>query len=110
MSTIQKAAKYAGVDQVVCPHCGSKFSTIETIKLFFKGVLEMLRRGERVQAPGFGTFSAKLLAGRSYKTPIIPGGELKFSDTWVVRFKQSRFARQYLNPKPEDETDETGAA
>jgi nucleoid DNA-binding protein len=110
MSTIQKAARHAGVDQVICPHCGSKFSTIDTIKLFFNGVLEMLRRGERVSIPGFGSFNAKLWQGRSHKTPIIPGGVLQFGDTWVVRFKQSKNARTYLNSKPEDRNDDTGSA
>jgi nucleoid DNA-binding protein len=97
MSTIQKAAKEAGVDQVICPHCGAKFSTAETIKRFFKGVLELIRRGERVTIPDFGNFKAIIWKGRSHSTPIIPGGKLSFKDTWILKFKQGKNAREFLN-------------
>jgi len=99
MSTIVKAAKEAGVDQVICPHCGSKFSTAETIRRFFTSILELLRRGERVSVPDFGIFKAIIWKGRSHSTPIIPGGTLTFSDTWILKFKQSKKAREFLNAK-----------
>lgn len=104
MSNIQRAAKEAGVDQVMCPHCGAKFSTKELLEKFFIGVLELLRRGERVRIAGFGFFKTQLWKGREHKTPIIPGGVLKFDDTWVVRFKLAGRARDYINNKlkPED--------
>lgn len=102
MSTIQKAAAEAGVDQVICPHCGSKFSTTETIKRFFAGVLEVVRRGERVSVPGFGIFKAILWKGQSHDTPIIPGGKLSYPDIWILKFKQSSTARKFLNAKKED--------
>lgn len=101
MSSIDKAAKEAGVDQVVCPHCGSKFPTKDAIKLFFKGILGVLNTGDRVNIPGFGIFTRKLLKGRSHDTPIIKGG-LSFTDTWVLRFKQSKIAKGVLNGAEEE--------
>lgn len=109
MSNIQKVAKEAGVDNVMCPHCGSKFPTKELIDKFFKGVLELLRRGDRVNIGGFGAFKSALWKGRTHKTPIIPGGVLTFKDTWVVRFKLSGKARDYINNKLNGESIEPEA-
>ena len=102
MSTLTKAAKESGADQVICPHCNSKFATQDLIKLFFRGVLMLLRRGERVTVPNFGIFKAQLLKGRTHATPIMAEGKVSFGDTWVLRFKQSRGARDYLNATAEE--------
>lgn len=105
MSTIQKAAKEVGVDQVVCPNCGEKFGTIELIERFFDGVIELVRRGDRVRIPALGIFRAVMWKGRVHNSPIIPGGEVKYKDAWVLRFKMSAKARKTLNHKEKDDDD-----
>lgn len=107
-STFKKAAKEAGVDQVVCPQCGARFTTGDVIKRFFRGVLELVRRGEHIHIPDFGVFTAKVWKGRSHATPIIPSGQVAFGDTWVLRFKQSKAAKLFLNRSEADAA--TGAA
>jgi nucleoid DNA-binding protein len=109
MGTFGKAAKEAGVDVVVCPSCGNKFSTNEVLRRFFTGVLELVRRGEQVFVPQFGSFVSKMWKGRSHKTPIIPSGEVKFGDTWVLRFKPARAAKVFLN-KPRTKQSEAVSA
>lgn len=97
MANTSRVAKEAGVERVVCPRCGSRFRTDELLDRFFKGLIELLRRGEEVRIKGFGVFGARIWKGRTLKTPLIPGGGCKFPDTWVVRFRLSLAARNEIN-------------
>lgn len=102
MATLMKAAKSAGVDVILCPHCKNKITLKQAFKLLFQGVLKLLKTGQRVMIPGFGNFHVTFLKGRSHNTPITPSGSVTFKDRHVLRFKQSRKASEWLNRRPSD--------
>lgn len=110
MSTFAKAARVAGVDKVICPQCGSHFSTDGVLRRFFQGVLKMVKSGDAVIVPKFGTFNAKIWKGRTHATPITPSGEVSFTDTLVLRFRQAHAARTYLNKTETKQTRAVAAA
>lgn len=109
MSIISKAAKAGGVEEVICPHCESRLETKGIIKGFLQGILILLRDGQReVKLLNFGVFYAKMLKGRSHRTPVTPSGRLEYDDMRVFRFRSSANARKFLNETDEDEEDDDG--
>lgn len=61
-------------------------------------VVEEVKKGERIQIPGFGTFSEKKSAARDYKSPITK--EVVHKEASVsIKFKVAEKVKEYLNAK-----------
>jgi nucleoid DNA-binding protein len=97
MAGITHIAKDSGLNPVRCPNCGQYIDTSAAVAALFKAIMRRVKSGEKVIIKGFGVFSAKLLKGRTLKTPLMEGGEAKFPDAWVLRFHQSNLAKAFLN-------------
>jgi nucleoid DNA-binding protein len=97
MAGATHVAREAGLNPLRCPECGLRLDTLEAVREFFRVIIRRVRNGEKVHIKGFGVFSAKLLKGRVVKTPLMEGGEIRFTDTLVLRFHQAQEAKEELN-------------
>jgi nucleoid DNA-binding protein len=75
--------------------------TYEEGRAFLKAILDQLKLGREVRLTGFGTFHPSYLKGKTIKTGILEG-EQTIEGRTVMRFRQSRVARDYINGKPQD--------
>ena len=98
MSSAQDIAKQAGLNPVICGECSNKIKTKDPIEAFFQILLDEVREGKRVIIPGLGTFSTRLMKGRTVESPALPGGKATFGDQIILRFRPAEHARRFLNP------------
>jgi nucleoid DNA-binding protein len=103
----------AGVGQILanirtrCPHCAASLKPDEVVNEFFRQVIETLKRGERVQITGVGTFNPSEVAARRVQKPPPRRGagrskkaSKEFMDVparKVVRFSSSQALKAALN-------------
>lgn len=102
MSSAQDIAKQAGLNPVICGECSNKIKTKDPIEAFFQILLDEVGDGKRVIIPGLGTFSTRLMKGRTVESPALPGGKATFGDQTILRFRPSEHARRFLNPDKEE--------
>lgn len=81
----------AGLDPVLCPHCGRKVSTRSAILFLFAGIVERLRKKHDVRIPGFGTFKTRVFKARGITKAA--------GDRIVVGFEASKPVKKILNTK-----------
>ena len=98
MATFRRVAKEAGLNPVVCSHCGRKVKTDALIDNLWAKVLERLKGGESVSIKNFGSFMARMMKPRKLtESQAEFSGVEGFGARNVLRFKQSGAARAYLN-------------
>ena len=98
MSSAQDIAKQAGLNPVNCGKCNNKIMTKDAMDAFFKILLQEVKDGGRVLIPGLGTFSTRLMKGRTVNSPVLPTGTMVFQDQYILRFRPSEIVRRVLNP------------
>lgn len=99
MAGVKDVARDAGLNPVKCPDCAASIDTIEAVRAMFRAILRRCRMGERVIIKDFGVFEAKVLRGRKVISPLLPGGEGKFDDVVVLRFRSAVNVKKSLNKK-----------
>lgn len=68
----------------------------------FEEILKRVSNGEQVRIKGFGTFEQRTYPGRTLRTPAVNDGEpITFSDSIMLKFRQSAIAKRRLNAKAE---------
>ena len=98
MATFRRIAKEAGLNPVICPHCGRKVKTDALIDNLWAKVVERLKDGESVSIKNFGSFIARLMKPRKFAGPQVEfSGVEGFGARTVLRFKQSGAVRAHLN-------------
>lgn len=70
----------------------SRKKAAETVDAVFAEITSRLRRGERVQIPGFGAFSVSRRAARKGRNPAT-GSTITIKDARRVRFKAAKRLR-----------------
>ena len=68
----------------------------EAFEAVFDGVVRQLRKGERVQVPGFGSFAVSKRAARQGRNPKT-GETIKIKASKSVRFKVGKELKDKLN-------------
>ena len=89
--TFGDLTREAGLDPVLCPHCGRKVSTRSALGLLFRAIVEQLRKGHTVRVPGFGTFKTRLFKARGITKAA--------GDRLVAGFEASKPVKKILNTK-----------
>jgi nucleoid DNA-binding protein len=64
MATLPELARAAGLDPVLCPHCGRRVQTLDAVDLMFSAILHKIRGGETVSIRQFGSFCLVHRVGR----------------------------------------------
>lgn len=98
MAGLSHVARECGADPLRCPKCGHQIRTLDSLRAVFRHIVRLVMDGQRVRISDFGVFYAKVLAGRTVRSPILDGGEASFSDSLVLRFSQSKKLKAVLNP------------
>lgn len=88
MAALPELTREAGLDPVLCPHCGRRVQTIDAVDLLFRLVLGRIRKGETVSIRRFGSFRAVKRTGR--------GIAKDHGDYLVIRFRATRQAKEVL--------------
>ena len=76
----------------------SKKQAAATVEVLFDTISKHLRKDERVQIPGFGSFSVSRRAARKGRNPAT-GAALTIKASKNVRFKAGRELKDALNKK-----------
>lgn len=97
MAGLTDVAKEAGLDPIVCEHCGNRIRTSNVLRRLFEGILKRVKAGEHIQVMGFGTFYTRVLKGRKLKSNMVGDGNKEFGDMLILKFSQSPKARSKLN-------------
>ena len=64
----------------------------------FEAIFNIVRSGESVKIPGFGSFEKKQFPGRTVTSPVINDGEpTTFGPTFRIAFHQSTQCKRRLN-------------
>ena len=71
--------------------------TFEEATRFIDAILSELTLGREVRLKNLGKLYVNELQPRSFKTPMIPGGEANFEKRKVIRFSRSPNARDRIN-------------
>jgi DNA-binding protein HU-beta len=74
----------------------TKKQAAEAFDAVFDGVVRQLRKGERVQVPGFGSFAVSKRAARLGRNPKT-GETIKIKASKSVRFKVGKELKDKLN-------------
>jgi DNA-binding protein HU-beta len=74
----------------------TKKQAAEAFDAVFDGVVRQLRKGERVQVPGFGSFAVSKRAARQGRNPKT-GETIKIKASKSVRFKVGKELKDKLN-------------
>lgn len=77
----------------------AKQTVVEAVlKAFTEVTLEAVKTNDKVQLPGFGSFSKKEVAARDYKSPL--DGKVVHKEASVsLKFKVAEKAKEALNAK-----------
>lgn len=103
MATFRRMAKEAGLNPVICTHCGRKVRTDALISNLWAKITERLKAGETVYMKGFGSFAARLMRPRKFTKPQAEfSGVEGFGARYVLRFTQSAAMRAKLNDGEND--------
>lgn len=89
--TFGDLTREAGLDPILCPHCGRKVKTRQAILLLFAGIVERLRKKHSVMIPGFGAFKTRIFKARGITKTA--------GDRVVVGFEASKPVKRTLNMK-----------
>jgi nucleoid DNA-binding protein len=102
-STFRGIAKDAGLNPVVCTHCGRKVRTDALIDNLWAKLKQRLKEGDSVSIKHFGSFVVKLLKPRKFNEAQREAlGVEGFDARNVIRFQQSRDMPEFLNQGKED--------
>jgi DNA-binding protein HU-beta len=74
----------------------TKKQAAEAFDAVFDGIVRQLRKGERVQVPGFGSFAISKRAARQGRNPKT-GETIKIKASKSVRFKVGKELKDKLN-------------
>ncbi|HUP21572.1 MAG TPA: HU family DNA-binding protein [Thermoanaerobaculia bacterium] len=74
----------------------TKKQAAEAFDAVFDGITRQLRKGERVQVPGFGSFAISKRAARQGRNPKT-GEAIKIKASKSVRFKVGKELKDKLN-------------
>lgn len=88
MAALPELARAAGLDPMLCPHCGRRVATLDAVDLLFRRILERVRRGETVTIRRFGSFRAVRRHGRGL-------GE-DAGEYTVIRFRAAASAKEVV--------------
>lgn len=94
-------ARKVGLDSILCSKCGERVKGEQNLEAFFQKIIEECKKGNRVKLKNFGAFEAKVLKGRTVKSPLWEGGEAVMDDLLVLRFSVTAKAKRALNDRPE---------
>jgi hypothetical protein len=97
---LDDAAKEAGIHNIECPNCGSKFKTNPMLRRLFLGILELIRTGNIVNIPKFGMFKPGTWTGRNVKCSLDGIDRIEFDDKIIIKFRAADHTRRVLNPEP----------
>ncbi|MCI8285203.1 MAG: HU family DNA-binding protein [Firmicutes bacterium] len=75
----------------------SKKDTESVLNAFMKTIEETLKRGEKVQLVGFGTFEAKKKSARPGRNPRQPEIEILIPESIAPVFKAGKYLKESLN-------------
>jgi nucleoid DNA-binding protein len=102
MKRLVDVSREAGIDQIECPRCQTKFTTAELFKRLFVSIINACSSGEKVNVAQFGIFRAVTIkGGREVRSPLIPDGVV--SQTRVaMKWRMSANVRRILNPSKAD--------
>ena len=76
----------------------TKKVTEETLNAFIEVVTETLKKGDKIQLVGFGTYETKLRAARKGRNPQT-GEEIKIPASKVPSFKAGKALKDEVNKK-----------
>ena len=76
----------------------TKKVTEETLNAFIEVVTETLKKGDKIQLVGFGTYEAKSRAARKGRNPQT-GEEIKIPASKVPSFKAGKALKDEVNKK-----------
>ena len=74
----------------------TKKQAAEAFDAVFEGITKQLKKGERVQVPGFGSFAISKRAARQGRNPKT-GEAIKIKASKSVRFKVGKELKDKLN-------------
>lgn len=74
----------------------TKKQAAEAFDAVFEGIVRQLRKGERVQVPGFGSFAISKRAARQGRNPKT-GETIKIKASKSVRFKVGKELKDKVN-------------
>lgn len=89
----------ADIIQEVAEKGLSKRLSTEAVEAVFKIIKEELRKGEKVQLVGFGSFQVRSKRARKGRNPQT-GEEITISARRILKFKPGRALMETLNPRP----------
>lgn len=96
MATLKDIAKEVGL----CPlkvDSGANVDTMPLIEAMFAEITEKCRAGDTVKIKDFGSFSVRINKGRTIKTPLVEGGEIKSGDILLMKYHQANKSKKRLN-------------
>lgn len=96
MATLKDIAKEVGL----CPlkvDSGASIDTMPLIEAMFAEITEQCRQGEEVKIKDFGSFKVKINRGRTIRTPLVEGGEIKSGDILLLKYHQANKSKKRLN-------------
>jgi nucleoid DNA-binding protein len=97
MASLKDVCKKVGLYSLKVEKGATSVDVMPLIEALFEEINEMCRNGEKVGIDNFGTFQARIIKGRTLKTPLSPEGEFKFGDMLIMKFRQASKAKKRLN-------------
>jgi DNA-binding protein HU-beta len=90
------AGKADIVDKIADTASLTKKQAAEAFDAVFDNIVKQLKKGERVQVPGFGSFSVSKRAARKGRNPKT-GETIKIKASKAARFKMGKELKESLN-------------
>jgi DNA-binding protein HU-beta len=90
------AGKADIVDEIAAKADVTKAKAADVLEVIIKTITRSLKKGERVQLPGFGSFSVSRRAARQGRNPAT-GATIQIAASKNVRFKMGKDLKDTLN-------------
>jgi DNA-binding protein HU-beta len=90
------AGKADIVDEIAAKADVTKAKAADVLEVIIKTITKSLKKGERVQLPGFGSFSVSRRAARQGRNPAT-GATIQIAASKNVRFKMGKDLKDTLN-------------
>jgi len=97
MASLKDICKEVGLHSLKVEKGTTSVDVMPLIEALFKEINEVCRNGGKVGIDNFGTFQARMIKGRTLKTPLSPDGNFKFGDMLIMKFRQASKAKKRLN-------------
>ncbi len=101
MATLKQVAKQAGLNPLRTED--GNYDASEALSALFQYILKAVGDGDEVRIADFGTFSCRVMKGRTNNAEGLRGGAISFGDVKILKFKQSLAAKRWLNSEEEKE-------